>query len=165
MRTKIFFISFIFILIAYNLFPQEKQLFGFGDLDWNSSKVQVKELMKNRYHLSPGYEREDAIGYQGGQYFKEELFLWVYFFNNDSLQEVDLVVKNNDRPVGGIFYEVVHTLSEDYGDPDLYKPDDWTAEWFYYDFPGKKLKATIKVSPYFGETSTTLKISFLKAPI
>ncbi len=165
MKTIIFFISFFFVVISCNLFPQEKQLFGFGDLDWNSSKEQVKALMKSRYDLSPGYEKEDAIGYQGGKYFKEDLFLWVYFFNNDSLQEVDLVVKSNDRPVGAIFYEVVHTLSVDYGDPDLYKPDDWTAEWFYYDFPGKKLKATIKVSPYAGESSTTVKISFLKAPI
>ncbi len=165
MKTILFLISFLLIAASYNLFPQEKQLFGFGDLDWNSSKTQVKDFMKAKYDLSPGYEKEDAIGYQGGRYFNEDLFLWVYFFNNDSLQEVDLVVKNNGRPVGGIFYEVVHTLSNDYGDPDLYKPDDWTAEWFYYDFPGKKLKATIKVSPYSSESSTTVKISFLKSPV
>ncbi len=163
MRIKFLFISLLIILAAGKIFPQEKQLFGFGELDWNTSRANVKELMKNKFDMEPGYEKDDALGYQGGHYFNEDLFLWVYFFKEEGLDEVDLVIKNNDSPVSGIFYEVVHNLSIEYGDPDLYKPDDSTAEWFYYDFPGKQLIATIKVTPYSNDKMTTIKISFLKA--
>jgi hypothetical protein len=163
MRTKFLFISLLIILATGKIFSQEKQLFGFDELDWNSSKEQVKDLMKNKYDMVPGYEKDDVIGYQGGNYFKEDLFLWVYFFNEEGLNEADLVIKKNDRPTDAIFYEVVHNLSLEYGDPDLYKPDDYTAEWFYYDLPGKKLNATIKVNPYSNDKMTSIKISFLKA--
>jgi hypothetical protein len=162
MKIKSLIITLLIFETAGVLYSQEKQLFGFGDLDWNSSKEEVKDFMKNKYDLLPGYEKDDAIGYQGGSYLKQELFLWVYFFDEKGLQEADLVVKNSAGPAGGIFYEVVHNLTVEYGDPDLYKPDDWTAEWFYYDFPGKHLNATIKVSPYSNDEMTTIKISFLK---
>ncbi len=162
MKTKSFLILLLSFGISSVFYSQEKQLFGFNDLDWNSSKETVKEFMKVKYNLLPGYERDDAIGYQGGNYLKQDLFIWVYFFDEKGLQEVDLVIKNEDRPLAGIFYEVVHSLTVEYGDPDLFKPDDWNAEWFYYDFPGKQLKATIKVSPYSDEKITRIKISYLK---
>jgi hypothetical protein len=163
MKTKLIFIFILLLIFPSLLRSQEKQLFGFDELDWDSSKEAVKDFMNTRYDMLPGYEKNDAIGYQGGRYLNQNLFIWVYFFNDDGLQEVDLVVKNNDRPVGGIFHEVVHSLTEEYDDPDLYKPDDWIAEWFYYDLPGKHLNATIKVSPYSNEDMTSIKISFLKA--
>lgn len=162
MKLKTLLITLLLLVTTGSLYSQEKQLFGFGDLDWNSSKQTVTEFMKNKYDLNPGYEREDAIGYQGGRYLKQDLYIWVYFFDGKGLQEVDLVIENAGRPPGGIFYEVVHSLTVEYGDPDLFKPDDWTAEWFYYDFPGKQLEATIKVSPYSNEKVTRIKISFLK---
>ncbi len=143
--------------------PQEKQLFGFEGLDWGSSREQVKDYMKNKFDKVPGYERNDAIGYQGGSYLGQDIFLWVYFFDEKGLEETDLVIKNSGRPLGAVFSETVHKLTEDYGDPDLYKPDDWNAEWFYYDFPGKHLKAVIKVSPWSDENISSIKISFLKA--
>lgn len=160
--TKTLSLLFVFIMISLPLHPQEKQLFGFDELEWYSSKETVKDYMNKKYDMLPGYEREDALGYEGGQYLNQALFLWVYFFNDKGLQEVDLVIKNHNRPVGGIFSEIVHSLSMKYGDPNLYKPDDWTAEWFYFDFPGKKLTATIKVSPYSNEKMTSIKIAFLK---
>jgi hypothetical protein len=162
MRIKPLSFFIILILISLPLPAQEKQLFGFDDLDWYSSKDAVKDYMNKKYDMSPGYERDDALGYQGGSYLKQDLFLWVYFFNEKGLQEVDLVIKNQDRPVGGIFAEVVQSLTPKYGDPDLYKPDDWIAEWYYFDFPGKQLNATIKVMPYSNENMTSIKITFLK---
>ncbi len=149
-------------ILTVSLYPQEKQLFGLGPFDWNSSKETVKEIMSEKFNLIPGYEKESALGFEGGKYFGEDIHVWVFFFNEDRLGEADLVIKNTDRPVEAIFYEVVHTLSEEYGDPDLYKADDWTAEWYYYDLQGKKLSATIKVSPYSYEKVTSIKISFLK---
>lgn len=162
MKINFLFVSLLMILVGGEIFPQVKQLFGFSELDWNSSREQVKEWMKNKYDMEPGYEKDDAIGFQGGQYLNEDLFLWVYFFNGEGLYEVDLVIRNNNTAAGGKFYEVIHNLSVEYGDPDLYKPDENTAEWFYYDLPGKQLNATIKVSPYSNDKMTTVKISFLK---
>jgi hypothetical protein len=118
--------------------------------------------MEEKYHLIPGYEKDDAIGYQGGNYFDQDLHIWVFFFNDSGLNEIDLVVKNNNRPVAEIFYQVVHTLTADYGDPDLFIPEDWTAEWYYFDLPGKRLNATIKISPYSNDEITSIKIAFLK---
>ncbi len=154
-----------FLLIAFIsvIRPQEKQLFGFGDLDWGSSHNEVKNFMKNKYEISPGYERDDAIGYQGGNYFGQDMFLWVYFFDESGLEETDLVIQNYGRPLGGIFSETVHNLTVTFGDPDLYKPNDWEAEWLYYDFPGKHLKAAIKVSPWSDDKISSIKITFIKS--
>lgn len=157
---SIFFICLI--ILPGIVYSQEKQLFGFDELDWNSSKESVKDFMKDRYDMQPGYEKDDAIGYQGGRYLNQNLYIWVYFFGEEGLQEVDLVINNKKRPVGGIFSEIVHNLTEGYGDPDLYKPDDWIAEWFYFDLPEKHLKSTIKVAPYSTEKMTTIKVTFLK---
>lgn len=162
MRMKFYFIVMFFTLASFGMFGQEKQLFGFGELDWFSSRDQVKDLMKSQYNLSPGYEKDDALGYQGGHYFGEDLYLWVYYFNLQGLQQVDLVIKAGDRKSDAIFYELVHTLTGVYGDPDMYKPDEQTAEWYYYDLPGKKLDATIKVSPYSNDKMTTIKATFFK---
>jgi hypothetical protein len=162
MRIKFFLIAIFFTLTSLEMFGQEKQLFGFGELDWYSSRDNVKDLMKSQYNLLPGYEKDDALGYQGGHYFGEDLFLWVYYFDAQGLNQADLVIKAGDRKSDGIFYELVHTLSGEYGSPDMYKPDEQTAEWYYYDLPGKKLDATIKVSPYSNDKMTTIKITFLK---
>lgn len=162
MKTQLIFILTLLLIFPVLIRPQEKQLFGFDELDWDSSKEVVKDFMNTRYDMLPGYEKEDALGYHGGRYLNQNLFLWVYFFNDEGLQEVDLVVKNSNSPVGGIFHEVVHSLTQEYGDPDLYKQDDWVAEWFYFDFPGKHLNATIKVSPYSNENMTSIKVSYLK---
>jgi len=161
MRIILVLISFQLFFIANLIYSQEKQLSGFGELDWKSSREAVKDLMKDKYALLPGYEKDDAIGYQDGRYFNQDLFMWVYFFDKQGLHEVDLVVKNINRMMAGLFSEVVHSLTEEYGDPDLYKPDDWTAEWYYYDIPKKQLNATIKVSPYSNDRMTTIKITFL----
>ena len=163
MRTSFIISWFLLTSIISVSRSQEKQLFGFGDLDWGSSQATVKEYMKNKFDMEPGYERGDAIGYQGGHIFKQDMFLWVYFFNHKGLTETDLVIKSSGRPLGGIFSETVHELTLDYGDPDLYKPDDWNAEWFFYDFPGKHLKAVIKVLPYSDDKISSIKISFLKS--
>ena len=162
MIKKILFAIYLITITFYQSSAQEKQLFGFEDLDWGASKLIVKEYMGSKYDLFPGYETEDAIGYQGGHCFDQDLYLWVYFFGEEGLSEVDLIVKNDNSPVAGIFSEVTHQISMKYGDPDLYKPDDWNAEWFYYDFSGKKLNATIKISTYTYKNRTTIKVTFLK---
>lgn len=144
------------------IYPQEKQLFGMGPFDFNSSGDDVKGIMKEKFELLPGYEKEDAIGFEGGAYFGEKMHIWVFFFEDNKLNEVDLVVKNINRPTAAIFYNIIHNLTDEYGDPDLYQPDEWTAEWFYYDFQGKKIIDTIKVSPYTDDNITTIKISFIK---
>ncbi len=144
------------------IYPQEKQLFGMGPIDFNSSTDAVKEIMKEKFNLMPGYEKEDAIGFEGGEYFGEKLHIWAFFFKNNKLIQIDLVVKNINRPATAIFYNVNHNLAEEYGDPDLYQPDEWLSEWFYYDFPGKKIIASIKVTPYTDDNTTTIKISFVK---
>ncbi len=163
MRTSFIVIWFLFAASVCVTSAQEKQLFGFGDLDWGSTREEVKNYMKSSFDMTPGYEKMDAIGYQGGSYFGQDMYLWVYFFNEKGLEETDLVIKNSDRPLGAIFSETVHKLTVDYGDPDLYKPDDWDAEWFYYDFPGKHLKAAIKISPWSDEKMSSIKISFIKS--
>lgn len=163
MRTTLFIIWFLLTAFTGVLRSQEKQLYGFGDLDWGTSRQEVKDYMKNKFDMLPGYERSDAIGYQGGRYFGQNLFLWVYFFNEKGLEETDLVIKNSGRPPGAIFSETVHKLTELYDDPDLYKPDDWTAEWFFYDLPGKKLTGTIKISPWSDEKASSIKITFLNS--
>jgi hypothetical protein len=150
------------LFVAATTHPQVKQLYGLGPFDWNSSKEEVKAIMSEKFNLLPGYEKEDAIGFEGGKYFDQKIHIWAFFFSEDKLNEADLVINNVNRPVAAIFYEVVHTLSVDYGDPDLYQPDDWSAEWFYYDFSGKKLNATIKISPYSNEKMASIKISFVK---
>jgi hypothetical protein len=159
------YLGFLFLCLLFfliDVYPQEKQLFGFGPIDWGSSKDQVKGIMKEKFNLLPGYEKEDAVGFEGGKYFGEDIHIWVFFFDVDKLNEADLVVQNIDRPSEAIFYEVVHNISDDYGDPDLFKADDRTAEWFYYDLSGKKLSGTIKVSPYSSDKMTSIKITFLK---
>ncbi len=163
MKTSFILVWFLFTALISVTRAQEKQLFGFEELDWESSRQTVKDYMKNKYDMEPGYEKHDAIGYQGGKYLKQNIFLWVYFFDDEGLDETDLVIKSSGRPLGAIFSETVHELTVNYGDPDLYKPDDWDAEWFYYDFPGKHLKATIKVSPWSDDKISSIKISFLKA--
>jgi hypothetical protein len=155
------FATYLITITFYQSFAQEKQLYGFGALEWGASKLIVKEYMESKYDLFPGYEKDGAIGYQGGHFFNQDLYLWVYFFNEEGLEEVDLVIRNNNSPAGGIFSEVMHQLILEYGDPELYKPDDWNAEWFYYDSSGKKLNATIKVSSYEYNQRTTIKITFL----
>ncbi len=162
MKSNFWLCVFIFLLFSASSYSQEKRLFGMGPFDWTISKEMVKQIMEEKYHLIPGYEKDDAIGYQGGNYSNQDLHLWVFFFNDSGLNEIDLVVKNNNRPVAEIFYQVVHTLTEEYGDPDLFKPNDWTAEWFYFDHPGKRLNATIKISPYSNDEITSIKIAFLK---
>ncbi len=162
MKKTLIIVWFLFAAAVCVINPQEKQLYGFGDLSWGSSREEVKEYMKNNFNMIPGYERDDAIGYQGGIYFEQAMHLWVYFFNEKGLQETDLVINNNGRPLGALFSETVHKLTVEYGDPDLYKPDDWNADWFYYDFPGKHLKAAIKVSSWSDNEMSSLKISFLK---
>ncbi|HSD63215.1 MAG TPA: hypothetical protein VLB50_05425 [Ignavibacteriaceae bacterium] len=144
------------------IFAQEKQLFGFGPFDWNSGKEVVKDIMKEKFNLLPGYEKEDAIGFEGGEYFGEKMHIQVFFFEQNKLNEVDLVIENINRSVSAIFYEIIHNMNEEYGDPDLFQPDEWIAEWFYYDFPDKKLNATIKISPYTGGKKTSIKIVFLR---
>ena len=161
MIKKILLAAYLITITFYQSFAQEKQLYGFGDLDWNTSMQTVKDYMKNKYDMLPGYEKNDAIGFQGGRYLDKDLYLWVYFFGEEGLNEVDLIIRNNNSPVGGIFDQVTHQLITEYGNPDLYKPDDWNAEWFYYDFSGKKLNATIKVSSYEYNQRTTIKITFL----
>ncbi len=163
MKTLLLMILFLFASSISVSLSQEKQLFGFSDLDWGSSREVVKEYMKDNFNLTPGYEKNDAIGYQGGHYFGQDLFLWVYFFGEKGLDQTDLVIKNNGRPLGAIFSEIVHKLTVGHGDPDLYQPDDWKAEWFYYDFPGKHLKATIKVSPWTDDKMSSIKITFLNS--
>lgn len=163
MRISFILVWFLLSALLCVTRSQEKQLFGFGDLDWGSSRQTVKDYMKNKYDMDPGYEKDDAIGYQGGKFLKQNIFLWVYFFDNKGLEETDLVIKNNGRPLGAIFSEVVHELTVIYGDPDLYKPDDWDSEWFYYDFPGKHLKAAIKVSPWSDDKISSIKITFLES--
>lgn len=160
---KIFWLSFLCVQF-FNLliFPQEKQLFGFGPFDWNSSKEIVKDIMKEKFNLLPGYEKDDAIGFEGGEHFGEKMHMQVFFFEQNNLNEVDLVIKNINRPVSAIFYEVIHNMNEEYGNPDLFQPDEWTAEWFYYDFPGKKLNGSIKISPYKGDNTTSIKIAFIR---
>lgn len=153
---------FFLQILTVAVFPQEKQLLGLTPFDWDSSKESVKQIMSEKFNLLPGYEKEDAIGFEGGKYFGENLHLWVFFFKEDKLDEIDMVIKNLNRPVNAIFYEVVHNIVDEYGDPDLFKADDWIAEWYYYDISGKKLNATIKVSPYTNEIMTSIKISFLK---
>lgn len=157
-RTLFLSIQFFSIII----YPQEKQLFGFGPFDWGSSKEEIKETMKEKFNLLPGYEKDDAIGFEGGEFFGEKMHIQVFFFEENKLSEIDLIVKNINRPVTGIFYSVIHGLTEEYGDPDLYQPDEWLAEWFFYDFPGKKLNALIKISPYTNDKITTVKIAFTR---
>ena len=160
---KIFWFYLLFSQLSIiSIYPQEKQLFGLGPFDWGISKEEVKSLMKDKFDLLPGYQKADAIGFESGKYFGENIHVWAFFFNEDKLNEVDLVIKNDSGSVGSIFYGVVHNISDEHGDPDLFKPDDWTAEWYYYEIPGKKLNATIKISPYSGEGATTIKITFLK---
>lgn len=163
MRTSLILIWFLLAASLCVTKSQEKQLFGFDELDWGSTRVEVKDFMESKFNISPGYEKDDAIGYQGGNYFGQDIFLWVYFFDAEGLEETDLVIQNTDRPLGPLFSETIHKLAVTYGDPDLYKPDDWDAEWFYYDFPGKHLKAAIRVSPWSDEKMSSIKISFLKS--
>jgi hypothetical protein len=161
---NIFKISLLLVpFLSLLIYPQEKQLFGFGPFDFNSSREVVRELMKEKFDKIPGYEKEDVMGFEDLEFFHEKIHLCAFFFENDMLDEVDLVVENINRPTTAIFYNVIHYMTEEYGDPELYQPDEWTAEWFYYDLPGKKIIAVIKLSPYNINNVTTIKISFVKA--
>jgi hypothetical protein len=141
---------------------QEKKLLGVGFFNWGISKEEVKQEMRSKFDLQPGYNEDNALGFQGGTYLNEKLHIWVFYFSEDKLNEIDLVIKNENSPVAQIFYEVMHNLTQEFSDPDLYKPDYWKAEWFYYDMPGNKINATINVAPYSTEKDTTIKLTFTK---
>jgi hypothetical protein len=73
-----------------------QQLSGFEDIPFSSSKETVIKEMLKFENAKLGYEREDVLGFSGGEYNSHKVYFWSFNFCNDQLHSVDIVFRRPD---------------------------------------------------------------------
>ena len=84
-------ILFIILLFSTLQFPQG--LYGFENIRFTASKEYVISQMLKVEDDMLGYERNDVLGFSGGEYISYKVYFWTFHFYNDELHTVDVVFR------------------------------------------------------------------------
>jgi len=88
--------------------------------------------MKN---VKLGFEREDVLGFSGGEYSSRKVYFWSFNFYNDKLHTVDIVFRRTDD-LNQLREELVDYITQKYGEESSEKPDDdgnLANTWYFVD--------------------------------
>jgi hypothetical protein len=126
----------VFLLLPITLFPQ--QLPGFENIRWESSKETVTDSMSLIENIKLGYEKEDVLGFTGGEFMSNEVYYWSFHFYNDKLHTVDIVFRNT-YSLDVLRRDILSFLIIKYGYEDIEKPDNngnLANAWYFVDEQG-----------------------------
>ena len=105
-------IPYIILLFSSLQFPQ--QLSGFEDIPFASSKENVIKEMLMFENAKLGYEKDNVLGYQGGEYSSHKVYFWSFHFYNDELHTVDIVFRRPDA-LNRLREDIIVYITDRYG--------------------------------------------------
>ncbi|MEJ2196840.1 MAG: hypothetical protein P8X73_18555 [Ignavibacteriaceae bacterium] len=151
----------VFIFLPINLIAQ--QLIGFEDIPFKSSKEIVIEEMLKFENVKLGYERDDVLGFQGGEYGANKVYFWSFHFFNDQLHTVDIVFRRPEA-LNRLREDIINYITQKYGVESLEKLDNnknLANTWYFYN-EGKNPTDLINLILYETSTEvTTYQLSFV----
>jgi len=110
-----------------------------------------------------GYERDDVLGYSGGEYVTNNVYFWSFHFYDDQLHTVDIVFKRPDA-LNRLRGDLIVYITAKYGVESSEKLDsdgNLANTWYFMD---EKDNPTDLINLILYETSTgetTYQLSFV----
>jgi hypothetical protein len=110
-----------------------------------------------------GYERDDVLGYSGGEYVSNKVYFWSFHFYEDQLHTVDIVFRKPDA-LNRLREDIIVYITDKYvieSSERLDNDGNLANTWYFVD---SKYNPTDLINLILYETSTgetTYQLSFV----